>query len=238
MNPLSLPSIEERHNVSAELFRDEILSASQPVILRGLVKDWPAVREAQVSPQLACEYLRRFDVGRPVPLLMGDPSMKRSPFYRDDMSGFNFQRQSVPLAAALQKLLAHLDDVDPPAVYIESAPLPDCLPTFASQHPLALLDAAVVPRIWIGNAIKIQTHCDMLSNIACVVAGQRRFTLFPPEQLPNLYIGPLDHTPAGPAVSMVSLYQPDFDRYPRFRTALANARVGRPARDPAAALRG
>ncbi|HVZ17631.1 MAG TPA: cupin-like domain-containing protein, partial [Terriglobales bacterium] len=62
-------------------------------------------------------------------------------------------------------------------------------------------------------------------NIACAVAGRRRFTLFPPDQLSNLYIGPFEHTLAGPPVSMVRLEDPDFERYPRFREALSHAVV-------------
>jgi hypothetical protein len=58
-----------------------------------------------------------------------------------------------------------------------------------------------------------------------VVTGRRRFTLFPPDQLPNLYVGPFDFTLSGPPVSMVSLYEPDFERYPKFKTALEHAQT-------------
>ncbi len=78
-----------------------------------------------------------------------------------------------------------------------------------------------------GSAIKSRTptHVDEWNNIGCVVAGRRRFTLFPPEQIANLYIGPLDFAPTGAPMSLVSLRNPDFARYPKFREALAAAHV-------------
>ena len=42
-------------------------------------------------------------------------------------------------------------------------------------------------------------------NTTVVVAGRRRFTLFPLEQFDNLYLGPLDSTLAGQPISTVHL---------------------------------
>ncbi|WP_204333426.1 cupin-like domain-containing protein, partial [Proteus mirabilis] len=75
------------------------------------------------------------------------------------------------------------------------------------------------------NRTSISTHFDASDNIACVAAGRRRFTLFPPDQTANLYIGPLDHNVAGQPLSMVDMATPDFARFPRFREALAAART-------------
>ena len=55
------------------------------------------------------------------------------------------------------------------------------------------------------------------------IIGRRRFTLFPPEQIANLYIGPLDYAPTGAPMSLVRLHAPDFERFPKFRDALAAA---------------
>ena len=41
----------------------------------------------------------------------------------------------------------------------------------------------------------------------------------------NLYIGPLDFAPTGAAITLARPDQPDFERHPRLREALANALV-------------
>ena len=207
----SLAKTIERRDVDATVFQQEILPANRPVIFRGLIDSWPAVQQGKKSPQDACEYLLQFYRGKAVPLLIGDPASKRHIFYEDGMTGLNFERRPASLADSLSLLLNHVDNADAPAIYMEALPLPDCLPHFTDAHALALLGGAVIPNIWIGNAVKVQTHFDLARNMACVVAGKRRFTLFPPEQLPNLYIGPLDFTPGGTPLSMVPLDNPDFD---------------------------
>jgi Cupin-like domain len=221
----ALMSVPEWRDVDPQTFWARIFPTHQPALLRGLVRSWPAVTQGLESPQGLVRYLLSLEQGGPAALLTAHPSVEGRFFYRDDMRGTNFERRVAPLSVGLQGLLMHLDSPQPPAIYIESAPLPECLPTFTQYHNLGLLNQTIVPRIWIGNAVKVQTHYDYSSNIACAVAGRRRFTLFPPDQLPNLYVGPWDNTLAGVPVSMVRLEAPDFDRYPRFRIALQHARL-------------
>lgn len=223
--PHSLPKVAERHHVDARIFQEEILPANQPVVLRGLVDQWPAVREGRTSPRGVCEYLMQFYQGKMVPLLIGDPASKRHIFYQDMMAGLNFERRPATIFDGMRLLLNQMDDAQAPAIYMESLPVADCLPGFAAAHAMPLLGDAVSPNIWIGNAVKVQTHFDLMRNLACLVAGKRRFTLFPPEQLPNLYVGPIDFTPAGTPLSMVPLDNPDLERYPRFQQALEAAQV-------------
>ncbi|KQW78762.1 cupin-like domain-containing protein [Brevundimonas sp. Root1279] len=202
-------------------FHEEILPVARPVILRGLVRDWPVVKAGRASPDALVGYMTRFDRSVPVSAMMGAPGIGGRFHYNDDLSGFNFRRTSVRLAAGLDLLLEYAGQDRPPSLAIQSVPVRENLPGFEAENPLALLGGAVEPRVWIGNAVTVAAHHDPSENIACVVAGRRRFTLFPPEQLPNLYMGPFELTPAGPAVSMVDFEAPDHDRFPRFREAMA-----------------
>jgi hypothetical protein len=139
------------------------------------------------------------------------------------MSGFNFVRNRLPISKVVEQVLRYAAFARPPAVAAQSAPISECLPGFAAANVLSLLPPAVAPRIWLGNAITTPTHLDEWNNIGCVVTGRRRFTLFPPEQLVNLYVGPLDFAPTGAPMSLVQLRTPDFARFPKFRAALAAA---------------
>jgi hypothetical protein len=195
-------------------------------VLRGIVDAWPAVAAARTGTEAVAAYLRRFDSAQPVETFVGPPEIKGRFFYADDVASFNFERQRGKLGDILRYLLASREDQAARAVYVGSVPVPEILPGFAAENPMPLLAGTeAVPRIWIGNATLVSTHFDESDNIACVVAGRRRFTLFPPDQVANLYVGPLDFTMAGQPASMVKVSNPDFDTYPRFREALAAARV-------------
>ena len=207
----------------SETIRRDVLSDQRPAVLRGLVGDWPAVKQGLISPAALVRYLDRFDNGKSVDALLAAPEIDGQIFYNDSMTGFNFLRNRLPLAAVAEQVLRYAQFPKSPAVAAQSALVRDCLPGFAEENRLDLVDDNVLPRIWLGNRITTPTHVDEWNNIGCVVAGRRRFTLFPPEQVANLYVGPLDFAPTGAPMSLVSLRHPDFERYPRFREALAAA---------------
>ncbi len=199
----------------------EIAAAARPVVLRGQVVSWPAVAAAQAG--LLDRYLRDQASTRAAPCVVGLPSLKGRFFYREDMRGMNFGRRDAPLGEVLDQLQQQADAAEPLALAMQSAPTDLVLPGFADANRLDLLPESVRPRIWIGNRIHVATHYDSNDNIACVVGGRRRFTLFPPDQAENLYIGPLELTPAGTPVSMVDVDAPDLASYPRFANALDSA---------------
>ncbi len=193
--------------------------------MRGLVRDWPAVAEGRSGAPALARYLTTMDSGKPVGCVVGAPSIGGRFFYRRDMGGFNFGRRDAAIADVIAQLMHQAGDSAPLALAMQSAPTDEVLPGFAEANPMPLLPESVRPRIWIGNAIEVATHYDSTDNIACVVGGRRRFTLFPPEQIANLYVGPLEMTPAGAPVSMVAADDPDLERYPRFALALEAAQT-------------
>ncbi|HZE42572.1 MAG TPA: cupin-like domain-containing protein [Steroidobacteraceae bacterium] len=217
--------MKEYSGLSVDEIRRDVLPDKQPAILRGLVRDWRAVHEFLDSPAALVRYLQRHDSGAPVDALMTAPEIEGEIFYNAAMSGFNFHRNRLPLSEIAAQVLRYAQFPKPPAVAAQSALIRDCLPAFGQENKLPLFDGTVLPRIWLGNRITTPTHVDEWNNVGCVVAGRRRFTLFPPEQIANLYIGPLDFAPTGAAMSLVSLRNPDFERYPKFRDALSQAQT-------------
>jgi hypothetical protein len=219
--PHPIAPIREYSSFDDEMIRDKVVGSGYPAILRGLVKHWPAVK-AQ-SPVALVDYLRRLDNGTPVDAIMTPPEVQGRIFYDEGMKGFNFVRNRLPITTIAEQVLRYGTFARAPAVAVQSALIRDCLPAFCAENTLTVVDGTVAPRIWLGNAMTTPTHLDEWNNIGCVVCGRRRFTLFPPEQIGNLYIGPLDFAPTGAPMSLVPLHEPDLERFPRFRTALGAA---------------
>jgi hypothetical protein len=219
------PALAEFPQVDARRFAEEIAPRGEPAVLRGLVRDWPAVQQALHSPEAVCRYVTRFDRGAPVDALLLKPEEHGRIFYSPDLHGFNYLRKRVTISSVVEQVVRYSHFPSAPAVAAQSAPVHECLPGFELENLLPLLGPEVRPRIWLGNRVTTPAHFDQSSNIACVVAGRRRFTLFAPNQVDHLYNGPLAYAPTPTPISLVDFRAPDFARFPRFREALANARV-------------
>ena len=206
-----------------------IAARYEPIVLRGQVAHWASVQAAAGGHAAAARYLAGLgDGGQPLDVLVGEPAMHGRFFYRgEQLESFNFHREKAPLDALLGELLkmADLPEAQRHTLYADAATARDHLPGWARENPLDLPLGGATPRLWIGNATQTATHHDGSINLACVVAGRRRFILFPPEQLPNLYVGPLDRTMAGPPASMVDPLAPDLDQFPKFAEAMEHALI-------------
>ncbi|MBX3564053.1 MAG: cupin-like domain-containing protein [Sphingomonas sp.] len=218
--------ISEIHDVTPALFREQIVPGYAPVVMRGIARGWPLVAASAQGDQAAAGYLLGFDRGATAEAFVGPATIKGRFFYAPDMRGFNFERRKGSLADLLRYLLTITGREGAPSVYAGALETPTALPGLAEANPMPLVEGlGADPRIWVGNASTVSTHFDASDNVAVVAAGKRRFTLFPPDQIHNLYVGPLDHTMAGQPASMVELNSPDFKRFPRFREALDHALV-------------
>ncbi|MCH6482125.1 cupin-like domain-containing protein [Pseudoxanthomonas sp. LH2527] len=206
---------------------DALLADGEPVVLRGIARDWGLVHAGSRSTQEAMAYLRGFDAGVPIQYSFGGPEIEGRPFYNDDFTRLNFEVRRGLLAQVLDEITDHLQDARPPTYYIASLLIDRALPGFSQANDLGLAARGIEapPSIWIGNRVVASCHFDAPDNLACCAVGRRQFTLFPPEQIENLYPGPFEPTPGGQVVSVVDFDRPDFARYPRFRTALASART-------------
>lgn len=230
MGPSSrdLPSptpVATRSACDRETFEREVVVAYRPVAFKGQVANWPVVRAAKESDEALAALLGQGANDTPLETFLGKPEIGGRFFYNRTVTGTNFERHRVPLRAILDRLMAIRDDPQAPSLYAGAVATADCIPDFETTHILDMVDPRVQPRLWLGNATTVSTHYDLSDNIACVAAGRRRFTLFPPEQVRNLYVGPLDFTLAGQPVSMVSLGDPDLEQFPLFAEAMAHAVV-------------
>jgi len=202
-----------------------VLNSTEPLILKDFAKSWPLVVEGKKSPEHAANYLRSIYSGTPVNACYGEPEINGRVFYNQEMTGFNYRAAKVDLNLVLDKLLENIENTKPPTMYVGSTEVNKWLPSFSEHHSLSLDEYKPLTSIWIGNQSKISAHYDFPNNIACCAVGSRRFTLFPPDQIKNLYVGPMELAPGGQDISLVDFDNPDYEKFPKFKNALASAQV-------------
>lgn len=227
--------VEEISPPDRDRFDAEFRPSYRPYVIRGIARDWPVVAASGAQkrvdealdqgPDSVLAMVEALDSGAPTDIMVAPPEVGGRFFYSPDTTGFNFQRQRGSLTQLARLLKQLADDPNAPGVYAGATPAASHLPGFEQRHPFALADAGsgATTRVWLGNATQVATHFDLSDNFAVVTLGTRRFTLFPPEAVGDLYVGPLDVTLAGQPVSMVDPLDPDLDRYPRFAQAQEQA---------------
>jgi hypothetical protein len=215
-----LREITEWQHVDFDKFHKEIVPNNQPAVIRSLVRDWPAVASGIDATSGVFDYLRKLDAGQPVYTIAAPPEAGGRFFYRDDLQSVNFNRGQIPLSQVLTKLLDNIDAANPHSIAIQALAIRETLPEFETDNAMPLMDTGVQPTMWIGNKGRVSPHYDVHRNLACVMAGKREFTLFPPDQIENLYLGPVLDAPGGVPISLVDVQNPDLEKYPRYVKAL------------------
>lgn len=215
-------AIPEYRNIGAQQFFDEIVNEQKPVVLRDFASHWPMVDEAKKGASSFIEYVGQFYNGAKAKISIAPPEANKRFTYNQDLDGLTFVSGDERFDLFAKRLLQLRHEDNPPALSLQSAPVETILPGLLEANSSAFFEQ-VKPRLWVGNQGVVDTHFDGTDNLACVVAGRRKFTLFAPQQTGDLYPGPLEFTPAGVPVSLVNLLDPDLTRFPRFANALDNA---------------
>jgi Cupin-like domain len=220
----AVKSVETR-DCTAGVVPGDVYESQQPVLLKGLVKHWPLVQAGLQSDQTAADYLRQFYTGKPVVTYSATAEHQGRYFYHENLASLNYSSRRAPLDEILSLVLQTQDNSNSDTHYVGSSDVNVYLPGFSAHNTIAVPNSNPLVAIWLGNKSRIACHYDVSDNLACVAVGKRRFTLFPPEQIHNLYPGPIDFTPAGQTVSLVDFSQPDLTQFPRFSAAIAQAQV-------------
>ena len=219
--------VEEIAPPSPAQFEKDVRPSYRPVVMRGVAADWPIVQRGREEAGSALDLIETLDSGRPTEIMAAPAKEGGRFFYAPDMRGFNFRRDQATLSdlAGYLRQVAGQDGAD--AAYAGATSTMSHLPGFEETHPFPLAEAGGIAttRLWLGNATQVATHFDLSDNFAVVAVGSRTFTLFPPDAVGDLYVGPLDVTLAGQPVSMVDPLEPDLERFPRFEQARERALV-------------
>ncbi len=208
-------------------FENEVFPLQEPVLIKGQFSDWPAVKAANTSRANLVEYLKSFDIGA-IAKASICPKINLGRFYYDenDLSKMNFESFNQPFSVILETLDKLADKEQRDAIYLQSHPVEDLMPGFSLANNMYLLPKHnSEARLWIGNELRVQTHFDPSYNLAIVISGKREFSLFPPSQLENLYCGPLEINPGGVPISLANIEEPDFEKFPKLKTALEYGQI-------------
>lgn len=214
-----------RDDIKYDSINEDVLYSPTPIILKGFCRQWPIVQAAKISNESAADYLRTVYSGEPVIGSYGPEETKGRIFYNQDMTGFNFSASKVDLNMVLDQLLQNQENQAPPTMYVGSTDANRWFSKLLADNDFKIPNANPLTSLWIGNQSRIAAHYDFPTNVACNVVGKRRFTLFPPEQISNLYVGPIEFAPGGQEISLVDFANPDFERFPKFKDAIDSAFV-------------
>ena len=216
--------MEEREAGDAAALDALLKSSDTPFVIRGLVDHWPLVQAGKRSGREARDYLVQHARKRPFTVSLGPPGHDGRLFYDAEME-MNFQTARGELAAIMKGIDDNEERENPPTIYLTSVDVHDYFEGLHETNHVDLGTREPITSIWIGTRTVVAAHNDFPDNLACCAVGRRRFTVFPPDQFRNLYLGPIDNTPAGRAVSMVDFHDPDLEAHPRFAEAIKHALV-------------
>lgn len=203
-----------------------------PVVLTGCLDAWPLVADLQHAgtPGAQLDILDGLVGQRKVQFTQIAPQHQGHLGYADDLTTtfeFKSTKRKVAFADFSKVLRGALTRGDGGAVYMQSVPLG----TFPALPPLVpdlpYLQAITGYRqLWIGSGGHVvNLHFDPTHNLIAMLAGEKRITLVPPDNLADMYPAPLDRRLGDAIGSRIKLLSLDPDKFPLALDHLARAQV-------------
>ncbi|WP_440903264.1 cupin-like domain-containing protein [Catenovulum sp. SX2] len=210
--------------VENEFFWQKIFVDAKPAVLKGYAFNMPLLQQNS-SDQHILDVLINSANQSPFEAFIADVSTKGRYFYNSQFNGYDFVRKPSSFRYLVDFIKSGLGKADFPHVYAGAIRIPQVFSSIREQFSLNLLSDVEdkLESLWVGNKTIVPAHWDLPQNLACVLVGKRRFTLFPPEQYANMYVGPIDNTIAGQPCSLVNLHKPDLEKFPNFAEAIKHA---------------
>lgn len=207
--------------VSLQQLPEQARLWQEPVVMRQLVADWPLVQAARQSDETLRRYLLQYYRNHSLVFYSGRQNGQFDVGFQEDMSGFTFVRETGLLEEVFARMTAQPDK----ACYVGSTPVSVALPGLERENRIDFSPLKPLVNFWLGSQTRVMAHYDTPDNIACCVAGRRSFLLFPPEQIDNLNIGPVDLTPSGRPISMTAIDDETVAKSPSLACAMAHAQL-------------
>lgn len=195
----------------------------EPVVVRGVARETPVVKAAAKGDDNLIAYLIGLAQPCKVASLHASDQTMGKFGYSADMSSFNFSRADTTFPEFLHALLEH--DSKQGSLVVQGIRANEAVPGFGQENGIASLPNGGEYRLWLGTRAVVAIHSDPAPNVAYVAAGRRRFTLYAPEEIGNLYMGPFDPAPNGTQISLADPLAPDLDRFPRFGGAIERSQA-------------
>jgi len=206
----------ERAEASA-LF-SQLKQQAKPALIRNAIN---SVGLSHLSSSQWIDFVESHCNSTRLNVLRGPVANRGRVAYKANDSALNFTRTTLATERFFSLLRELEGQAEQPVLSLQSTKVEDY---FMSLAPQVLCSewGDVLPRLWVGGKTRVPAHVDDAHNFAINLCGRRRFTLFPPDQVANLYIGSVEVTPSGAPTSLVDWDNIDSERFPNAINAWAN----------------
>jgi hypothetical protein len=203
----------------------------QPIVFRGAADAWPLVKYSKRSIKTLLDKLRDLVGHNLVDAKVGLPGdnglISGAGFVgaKNLPNAFHARR---PFSGILNEIERESSNPTGHYVYMFSVKVAEQLPELLPFLELPKINHQTFNgdwRLWLGSGDhSAQIHADGEENLFFAIAGQKTFTVYPPQALPDLYVCALEGGAYSAQSSTVNPQDPDLTRFPKFTNAQKIAR--------------